>query len=141
MIIISHRGNINGPDIENENNPRFIQLALENGYHCEIDVWLTPAGLFLGHDTPTYSINENFLKNERLWCHAKNIDALEFMLLNDIHCFWHQTDNCVLTSKGFIWTWEGKPLTPKSIACWIDANGPPPTNCYGICTDYPKLLN
>ena len=38
MILISHRGNINGPNPEMENNPEYIQKALDLGYDVEVDV-------------------------------------------------------------------------------------------------------
>lgn len=141
MKIISHRGNINGSEPHLENSPIFIQRALEQGFDVEIDVWLTDAGLFLGHDDPVYPITTQFLKNEKLWCHAKNLEALEFMLENKIQCFWHQNDDRTITSSGFIWTHSNcDELGPKSIACWIDGNGDYPTECYGVCTDYPLRI-
>ena len=39
MILIAHRGLINGPSKELENSPSSIDLAFSKGYHCEIDVW------------------------------------------------------------------------------------------------------
>ena len=32
MILISHRGNLNGRDIDNENNPVYIDKALKEGF-------------------------------------------------------------------------------------------------------------
>lgn len=138
MKIISHRGNINGPDLLTENSPDAIVTALNLGFDVEIDVWLTDQGLKLGHDAPTYCVNKDFIKNNRVWCHAKNLPALEFMLNNNIQCFWHQGDDRTITSTGYIWTHSDcAELGSKSIACWIDGQGKPPTNCYGVCTDYP----
>ena len=37
--IISHRGNLNGIDPNNENNPLIIKRALNRGFEVEIDVW------------------------------------------------------------------------------------------------------
>lgn len=141
MKIISHRGNINGPQPELENSPEFVNEALDAGFDVEIDVWLSNDKLYLGHDYPKYEISEEFLFNKRLWCHAKNLDALEFMLKNNIQCFWHQIDDRTITSNGYIWTHTNcKELNARSIACWIDGKGSPPDNCYGICTDYPTDL-
>lgn len=137
MLIISHRGNLTGPEPEKENSPEFIEAAIDNGYHCEIDVWLINDKLLLGHDYPKYEVNEKFLFKEELWCHAKNLDALHFMLSNQIHCFWHEDDTQTITSKGYIWTHEkSKIYTPKSVACWINADKPMPVGAYGICTDF-----
>ena len=76
MRLISHRGNINGPRPEKENEPAYIQGAIALGYDVEIDVWNIGGNWFLGHDEPTYSIDIEFLKDERLLCHAKNLPAL-----------------------------------------------------------------
>ena len=39
MILISHRGNIDGPNPKLENSPEYIQLAMEKGFDVEVDVW------------------------------------------------------------------------------------------------------
>ena len=39
MKLISHRGNINGPNKTEENSPEHILNAINNGYDVEIDVW------------------------------------------------------------------------------------------------------
>ena len=39
MILISHRGNINGKKPDLENKPEYIQNAIKLGYNVEIDVW------------------------------------------------------------------------------------------------------
>ena len=38
MILISHRGNLNGPQPENENKPEYVEIALKN-FNVEIDVF------------------------------------------------------------------------------------------------------
>ena len=38
MILIAHRGNIDGPNPEMENNPQYIDKAIDSGYNVEIDV-------------------------------------------------------------------------------------------------------
>ena len=48
MIIISHRGNINGPEPQKENLPDYIDFALENGLDVEVDLWWNK-GIYLGH--------------------------------------------------------------------------------------------
>jgi hypothetical protein len=141
MRIISHRGNIAGPNKGSENNPSYILEAIDQGYDVEIDVWLIDNRILLGHDYGQHQVELDFLKNKHLWCHAKNLEALEFMLNNDIHCFWHQEDDRTITSKGFVWTYEGKDLGRKSIACWMDADGNFPSSVvFGICTDYPDKV-
>ena len=136
MILISHRGNLNGPDQSQENSPAYIEKTLAAGFNVEVDVWYTENGLFLGHDDPRYEISISFLKDERVWCHAKNVDSLKEMLLNNIHCFWHQEDDVALTSQGYIWTYPGKSLTDKSICVIPEKANYSSINCAGICSDY-----
>ena len=78
--LISHRGNISGPNISLENDPRYILEALSLGYDCEVDVWLVKKELYLGHDEPTYKTSMDFLSRheESLWVHCKNFEALEY---------------------------------------------------------------
>ena len=107
MIFISHRGNLTGKGGDEwENHPDYITEALRQGFNVEIDVWFKNGELFLGHDTPKYKIDSRFLINNRLWCHAKNEEALEIMLSLGNHCFWHETDKYTLTSKGYIWCYR-----------------------------------
>jgi hypothetical protein len=137
MIIISHRGNLVGPDRNNENRPEQIKKALKKGFHVEIDVWVKKKKWFLGHDKPKYLISKKFLENPRLWCHAKNLDALTCMLANKkIHCFWHGKDLYTITSKKIIWVYPGQRTCLNSI---LVAKGPAIEHgrMKGVCTDFP----
>jgi len=140
MILISHRGNINGPISEKENHPDYILQAVGKGYNVEIDVWYKNGEFWLGHDSPQYKTSVEFLKNEKFWCHAKNLKALDKMLEHDIHCFWHQEDDFTLTSRGYIWTYPKQNITPRSIAMCVDENYVNVEGCYGICSDYLETL-
>jgi hypothetical protein len=146
---IAHRGNINGKNTERENSPSYILEAMNEGFHVEIDVWVVNELIFLGHDAPQYKIKKDFLFNENLWCHAKNIEALTMMVQHKdkIHCFFHQSDDYILTSKGFIWSYTGKPINKETI-CVMPENYDLYTkdelkDCRGICSDniiyYKKL--
>jgi hypothetical protein len=141
MILIAHRGLIHGPDSDLENNPSQIESVLKQGYDCEIDLWYVHGELYLGHDKPDYYIKHDFLTNFGLWIHAKNLGALRYLLDHDLHYFWHQNDDYVVTSKGIIWTFPGKELTRKSVMVMPEWDNPKlenikDTNCYGICSDY-----
>lgn len=137
MIIISHRGNTEGHDSKTANCPDHISKVLETGLHCEVDVWKIKDKYFLGHDESGYDINLNFLKNDKLWCHAKNLESLQGMLDNNIHCFWHQTDDYTLTSKGYIWTFPKKEVCSMSVIVHKGPDWRDKYNCYAVCTDYP----
>jgi hypothetical protein len=136
LILISHRGNLNGKT-DRENQPEYINEAIDNGFDVEIDVWYIDNQFWLGHDNPQYKVSEGFLEHPKLWCHAKNIDALYVMNMNyHIHCFWHQEDDVTLTSKGYLWTYPGKQLTKKSIMVVIDNSAPKLPEVTGVCSDY-----
>jgi hypothetical protein len=136
--LISHRGNTSGPKPELENSPDHIAQALDLGFEVEVDVWIRN-GVFLGHDEPQYEVNLEFLGNDKFWCHAKNLDALIFMLDNQIHCFWHEEDDVTLTSRGVIWAYPGKQPIKNSIAVMPEINNDDTLQCAGICSDY--ILN
>jgi hypothetical protein len=140
MIIISHRGYENGEEKSIENKPIQINKMLKNQYHVEIDVWKTQEGLYLGHDYPKYKIKIDFLKREGLWCHAKNPQALQYMLRNNIHCFWHQSDDYTVTSKNFIWAYPGYQTNGLKTVLLYPERFPIINykKYYAICTDYPK---
>ena len=119
MILIAHRGNMNGPNPVEENKPEYLLKAIDKGYYVETDLWYVDYKLYLGHDEPQYEIKIEFLLSikDKLFCHCKNIKALNYLIENqkDIECFYHNNDDCVLTSKNHIWTNIGKELTINSI--------------------------
>lgn len=135
MILISHRGNINGRVESLENNPEYIRLALELGYQVEIDVWFKNNKFYLGHDEPQYEIDRTFLTNTKLWCHAKNVAALQQMMNYDIHYFWHEEDTLTLTSKNYIWVYPGKQPIKDSIAVMPEIFNDDLSQCLGVCSD------
>ncbi len=136
MILISHRGNISGIRSENENNPNYINAALKLGYEVEVDVRFENGKFFLGHDFSQYHIDNEFLLNNKIWCHAKTKDALEALDKIKAHYFWHQEDDYTITSKGFIWTYPGKKLFNKSICVLPEKYDYENFNCLGICSDF-----
>ena len=77
LKIISHRGNIKGPQPDKENRPSYIDCAIGNGYQVEIDVNLRDGELWLGHDEPQYKINHKWIdeRADYLWLHCKDFDA------------------------------------------------------------------
>jgi hypothetical protein len=120
MILISHRGNVDGRIESYENNPSYIDLAIERGFQVEIDIWYLDDSLWLGHDNPQYKIDLGWIKNRIsiLWIHCKNIDAMIYLKNTDMpfNYFWHQEDDVTITSLGYFWTYPGKKLTKNSIA-------------------------
>ena len=141
QILISHRGNLNGPNIENENKPFYIDIALEKGYDVEIDIWVIHNNIYLGHDNADTLIDLEFLikRKNKLWCHAKNLDALVFLLENKLHTFSHDNDDYILTSNNIIWAFPGKKINKNTICVMPERTSYSDKeleSAKGICSDY-----
>lgn len=138
MKFISHRGNINGPNLDKENHPDYINISLQLGYDVEVDVWYNDEKWYLGHDYPTYDVKLDFLLDNRLWLHAKNGNAFYHLLKYDsCNVFWHTDEDWILTSKCYIWTQPTKTLYSGSICVMPELGYSGDINdCFGICSDY-----
>jgi hypothetical protein len=137
MKLISHRGNLNGPATKTENTVDQITYALNLGFDVEIDVWYIDNEIYLGHDNPQHKTTVDFIQQPGLWCHAKHLPALEFMLQNNVHCFWHENDERTLTSKGYIWTYPDKQVSKSSVIVVLKKELEiTNTDIVGVCGDY-----
>jgi len=146
MKIISHRGNLHGPDPLEENRPETIDAAIDHLFDVEIDIRLIDGQFFLGHDDPQYYVNLVWLKERKdyLWLHCKNRDAL-YVLKEGFNAFWHQEDDYALTSWGYIWTYPDVQPGPGCIL--VDLLYPTrdsmehwkKTKVSGVCTDYASI--
>lgn len=145
ILIISHRGLLDGPNSILENRPSSIHDAIDKGFEVEIDLWMLEGRLWLGHNHPQYLFKEEQYDKTKIWCHAKNHEAFQYLILQDYHCFWHNHDSYAITSKKYIWTHKkGKALSPRNKLPTIYAL---PENdhivkenlsdYYGVCTDFP----
>jgi hypothetical protein len=143
MILISHRGNINGIIKERENHPDYLKQALSLGYNIELDVWLKNGQWFLGHEQPNFPIKESFfteIDSGKAWYHAKNVEALGYLRQKpNLHSYWHQEDNYALTSRGYIWVhcFNGELL--KNSICILPEvrkSNEGLKGCAGICSDF-----
>lgn len=145
MILISHRGNINGRLESYENEPNYIDLAIKKGYDVEIDIWVVDGIFYLGHDDPQYVIPLDWLykRKDKLWVHCKNVESIEkFNSLNETYnYFWHQEDTVTLTSKNFIWAYPGKQPIKNSISVLPELFNDNTSECIGICSDYIQNYN
>jgi len=142
---IAHRGNLNGPNPEEENRPEYIKKSIALHFQCEVDVWKIENDWFLGHDEPKYRVDFKFFKDHQhdLWLHCKNEDALYYFYRTfdrkDFNFFWHDTEKYILTSRGDIWCYPSKEpiffginLMPE----WNNLTRKDLKNCRGICSDY-----
>ena len=136
MILIAHRGNINGSIPEKENHPNYIKNTILEGYQVEVDVWYKSDGWWSGHDVPQYKFPEELLKD--CWCHIKNKDALVHgKKMNLPKYFWHENDAYTLTSNGYIWTHSNAPAIDNAILVMPEYRNEPIKHSYdGICSDY-----
>lgn len=138
MILISHRGNLEGKNPSRENNPDYIDEAIFNGYDVEVDVWFENRNWFLGHDEGQYPVTTEWIqKRERyLWIHAKNLSALSALSLTDLHYFWHQEDLATITSKGYLWIYPGHQPILNSISVLPELKNEDFSKSKGICSDF-----
>jgi len=141
MILISHRGNLEGKNTEIENHPDYIDEAISKGYDVEIDVWYDGGKLLLGHDEPQYKVSLEWLENRSpsLWIHCKNMDALSYFneygdtKSSQFNYFSHDVDMGVLTSHNYIWSTN---LYNRGILVLPEVFGKTPNEgTLGICSD------
>lgn len=139
MKYICHRGNMNGPYPSMENKPEYIQIALDAGYDVEVDVWLQPDGLYLGHDAPIYKTSRQFLQNQRLWVHCKNNAAyLELSKYSDINCFFQDNDDLTITTRGYLWSHsKNTEWNSNTVIVRLELSKMPEEKVpFAICSDY-----
>lgn len=165
MIIISHRGNLDGPNIFTENSPEQIYKVLKLGFSVEIDVHLTTVNftdvfLNLGHDYgECYFKVDDFLERYdkyQIFIHAKTFNTYLFLksILKHAYVFYHTNEAIVpIFNSHLFWLYPGKEnelnFLINSISdciCVLPetwnknikqwANRKP----WGICTDYPQRL-
>ena len=146
MVLISHRGNIHGPNPKKENRLSYLNAALDAKYQVEVDVWYED-GWWLGHDKPQYKVSFEWLTTTGwIWAHCKNIEAMRRMCEQQInhwpivpHFFWHEHDTLTLTNRGVLWTYPNRPLTNFSI-CVLPEQATYTKrqlkSALGICSDY-----
>ena len=141
MILISHRGNLEGKNPTQENSPNYIWEAILKGVSVEIDIWYIDGKFKLGNDNPQYDFPFELMKNhsKKLWIHCKNLDAMSQLSELDrggihLNYFWHQKDDVALTSKGYLWAYPGKNVD-NSIAVLPEIHNDNLDNRIGICSD------
>lgn len=144
MVIISHRGNLEGISEERENNPYFIDECIKLGFDVEIDLRVKEGNLFLGHDLPQHEITIEWLLNRKnnLWVHIKEYEALQIILeyKEKIRFFCHENDKYTLLSNGLVWCHDlENKMNNKCIIPLLSleqVENYKQTGFYGVCTDY-----
>jgi len=150
MKLISHRGNIIGPNPSRENSPSYIDTAISAGYEVEVDINYNNGVFYLGHDTPDFEISEKWITKRinNIWFHCKNLEAAtQLSKLSDkfgeVKFFCHSSDSYVLTSTNHIWVHDLSmrlsdrciiPLLNDTDILKYEGNV-----VYAVCTDYITL--
>ncbi len=142
---ICHRGNINGPVKEMENNFGVLIQRSIKGMDVEIDVWYHDGSLWLGHDKPDYRITLDWLAScKRRLIHCKDYKTLEYLTLEsgkralDLHLFYHTQEHYAITSKGHIMVCPGQPLLEGSLCMMPEMANyteEEKQKCFSICSD------
>ena len=139
MILIAHRGNITGPNPKEENKPEYINRAIGLGFDVEIDVWYIDNAWFLGHDKPQYETNIEFLSQDELWLHCKNLEAFQKFseqMTIPFNFFYHTKEDYILTGRHYVWTCLDNGGDNTIIAVPEHNNIKDITKFAGICSDY-----
>lgn len=142
MILIAHRGNIDGPNRQEENKPEYLLKAIQKGYDVELDLWYTEDGTYkLGHDAPEHEVDFDFLRDTGMWIHCKDYRTLRHMTQQRekhplLNFFYHTDEDYVLTTHGFIWAYPDKPGDVNTICVMPEWKNSNTTGFAGICSDY-----
>lgn len=143
MRLISHRGNVIAKNTFLENDPSYIDMALFDGYDCEVDVRFIDGNWYLGHDEPEYPISLDWLSERylKLWVHCKNLEAIQELKrletyngFKQLNYFYHQEDDVTITSHGYIWAHPKIHPLKNSISVMPDDKYDL-SECYGVCSD------
>jgi len=134
LLVIAHRGNLQGRKEHLENNPEYILQAINQGFETEVDVWYVNNAWYLGHDFPQYEVGFNYFVPQ-MWIHCKNLEAVEQLTNSHLNWFWHETDKITQTSKGYLWCYP-EVYVEDAIVVVLGLPHKLPKNLKGVCTDY-----
>lgn len=144
MLIVSHRGNINGPVNDLENNPKQIDLAISKGFLVEIDLRIINGEYWLGHNNADYKTDVYWIldRADKLIVHSKDLATANDLFKNrkTINWFYHTNEDIVLTSWGWIWAYPRIYLN-NAITVLEEKDLSFPKYILGVCTDYPILAS
>lgn len=148
MKIYSHRGNLEGPNPERENDPDYILEALQEKFPVEVDCWWKDGDLYFGHDGPQYKVKTDFIQQNKymMVLHAKNFEAVRWLRNRDVHYFYHENDPYTITSWQWTWMYPNTEnlydeltimAVPELVNLFDRYMLPHGESIGGVCTDYP----
>jgi hypothetical protein len=152
MLLIAYQGIFNGQNYDQANTPNQIGLAFNHGYSVSVDVWRVNGILYLGTDQPLTEVTPDYLKGNRFWINARNVEMQEWISTQPIksypNYFWYDITHpppYVTTSGGQLWTFGTVPVNNSSIVVLPEINdrgllSTVKLNCYGICSTYPTFI-
>lgn len=147
MKIISHRGNISGPDHSHENTVEQIQKCIDLGYDVEIDLRMRNGAPHLGHDSADHEVAADWLRERQsnLWIHVKEYSALVWLMseVPTANFFCHESDRYTLVSNGKVWCHDlTNVMTDKCVIPLLSLEQVQSYDfknqgsLYAVCTDY-----
>lgn len=150
MLIISHRGNVNGPVSQCERD--HVENALLSGFDVEVDVRSNMWRLYVGHDEALYELPREWVRTDiasRLWFHAKDRRCHDALALVGHRVFMHEDEPYgSVVPDGLAWIHPRSnniEIPPKIVAysVLLDIEGHPrvdrsklSTLPYAVCTDW-----
>lgn len=145
LKLIAHRANFLGRS-PLENSPKQVDKCIELGFECEVDIRLIDGDFYLGHDSPDFKVDFDWIskRSTKLWLHCKDFNSLNFFVKisdSDFNFFWHDKDQYTLTNKGYIWAYPGVSVSKNCIAVLPETWLPSQVNIteldyLGICSDF-----
>jgi hypothetical protein len=141
MLLISHRGNVDGMNPDRENSIPYINGALNLGFSVMVDVWFVGGTLALGNHRPQYGINAEFLRNPQIICKARSAATLNALMDMDLHCFANDRDDYSVTTEGYVWIYPGCASPPRGILYmpefnYKDVRDVADIGCAGVCSNW-----
>lgn len=137
LILISHRGNLDGVQEDRENTPSYIQTALREGFAVCCDVIAQHGAFLLPTRAGYHKLPYALLSNPQMWFLASDAITLDALCAVNAHAV-PASSPVALTSVHYLWCLPGADLTPRSIAvfpeevnpAWLESGEPA-----GVCSN------
>ena len=123
LILIAHRGNIDGRVEDKENTPGYLESALKAGYNVSCDVGMLHGAFVLPTPGGYHKLPYAFLSNPRMWFRTADPVTLDALCAANAHAVPASVD-VTLTSVHYLWCMPDAVLTPRSIAVFPELAKP-----------------
>ena len=145
MLLISHRGNVNGRIPSLENTVPYLKEAVDQGFMVEVDVIEYQGSLYLGHEIEECSKrltleDVDSIGHKNIIFHAKNVRAASSLTnwKEILHFFGHSNDDFVASSQGLIIAHSRLGYAHNTVCMLPEIHGLHKNElkgCSGICSD------